>query len=243
MRINFKAGALAALAFASLAGAAHAESTVTLTLGGLHTGDYIDNFYNGGFGSTTNTGTSLTVGPGPNLGFTFSPNANVQAAGHSSSTGNGKFENNPSGQSEILYFASTTGQSIMDFSAGFDSLSFNYSFSGNSTANNGETVSIWSGLDGTGTLLDTLTLNAAGQTTACTAPLDAYCSWSAVTGSGFTGAESAVFAPNSQTLSTEFDGLQVTTPVAPVPLPAAGWLLLSGLAGIGAATRRRQKAA
>ena len=242
MRINFKAGALAALAFASLAGAAHA-STITLTLGGLHTGDFLDNYYDGGFGSTTNTGTVLNVGPGPNLGFTFSPNADVQSAGHSSSTGNGKFENNPSGQSQILYFSNntTTNPSVMDFAVGFDSFSFNYSFSGNSSANDGETVSIWSGLNGTGSLLDTLSLNAATQAVSCTSSFDAYCTWMSITASGFKGAESAVFGPNSQTLSTEFDGLQLTP--SAVPLPAAGWLLLSGLIGMGAASRRRPTAA
>jgi len=34
----------------------------------------------------------------------------------------------------------------------------------------------------------------------------------------------------------------VLVPVAPVPLPASAWLMLSGVAGLGAMVRKRQTA-
>src|ERR1700687_5808048 len=81
-------------------GAAYAQAaTVTLPLRSEHTGAFIGNYFNGGTDSVPSDGT------GPNLGITFSSNANVQKAGSNAATGAGKFENNPSGQSGILYFS------------------------------------------------------------------------------------------------------------------------------------------
>jgi hypothetical protein len=228
--------------FAALIGlgltAMQAQAAIlTLPLGNVHTGADILNYYNGGNDSVPNDGT------GPNLGITFSSNATAQKAGSSQSTGAGKFENNPSHQSEILYFSFATPATpnALDFGAGFTGLSFNYSLANNSSVDN-STVSIWSGLDGTGSLLDTLSLTAAATAVPCSVRTDSYCTWSlATTGpTNFGTARSVTFGGNATAQFSEFDGVQLTT--APVPLPATVWLMLSGLAGLtGTRLARRRR--
>ncbi|HTV95843.1 MAG TPA: VPLPA-CTERM sorting domain-containing protein [Steroidobacteraceae bacterium] len=230
---------MTALAAAAAIGAglaatqAHA-STVELTLGAEHTGAYIEDYFLGGADSVPSDG------DGPNLGFGFSDNATVQKAGDSASTGDGKFEGNPSGQSEILAFSAdnssgalNTGGSYMNFATGFSTVSFNYALSANSSQFNG-TADIWSGLNGTGTLLGTIALSATAAGNSCTVRTDAYCNWSVASASGFGVAESVTFGATSTSDYAEFDGLQVT----PVPLPAAVWLFLSGALGLGRFARK-----
>jgi hypothetical protein len=218
---------------ASLAQAA----TITLPLGGLRSGANIGNYFDGGNDSVPTDGT------GPNLGIVFSANATAQKAGTSQSSA-GRFENEPAKQGEVLFFSSSGG--TLNFGSGFSGLSFDYSVSGNNSnlastpSYTSSTVDIWSGLNGTGTLVDTITLTPVSNPTACITHGDVYCNWSTATtagGPGFTG-ESITFANSLAGAQTEFDGLQLTP--ATVPLPAAGWLLLSGLAGCFRFGRRRQ---
>jgi hypothetical protein len=218
--------------------ATQAQAQTTLTLGAEHTGAYIENYFLGGTDSVTNDGT------GPNLGFGFSTNATVQKAGDGASNGDGKFEGNPSGQTEILAFAAdnpgnvlNTGGSYMNFAAGFSAVSFNYALSANSSQFNG-TANIWSGLNGTGTLLDAISLTATSAGNSCTVHTDAYCNWSLATAANFGTAQSVTFGATSTSDYAEFDGLQVTA----VPLPAGAWLFLSGAIGLVGFARKARRA-
>jgi hypothetical protein len=213
-------------------------ATVTLPLGSIHTGDDILNYFNGGTDSTGE-------GPGQNLGFGFSTNATAQKAGTSAATGDGRFENNPSGQTEILAFGfSNSTASYVNYDAGFTSLSFNYAYSNNNPGGTDVTAYLYSGTNGSGTLLDALTLTPAGTAVSCKTAGDSYCSWSAAStgAANFGTAESVLFAtsPTATTTGTpvnlaEFDGLAVT----PVPLPGSLGLAVAGLFGLTGFARRR----
>jgi len=229
---------LLAAGIAACFGAASAQA-LTVTLGNIHTGDEIENYFDGG---TDSTGQS-----GPNIGIGFSSNAIAQLAGTSPSTGDGKFENNPSGQSEVLSFLfSNSTASYINDAAGFSALAFNYSFSNNSNGGTSEFAYLYSGLNGTGTLLDTLSLTPASSTTACKNAGDAYCTWvlASTAGTAFGTAESVRFGstPTGTTTGTpvtitEFDGVTMTPAV---PIPAALWLLISGLGSLFPLVRPRR---
>jgi hypothetical protein len=216
-------------------------STVTLPLGNLHSGSNIDNYFIGGRDSTPSDG------DGPNVGFTFSSNATAQKAG-TTSTSDGRFENEPSTQGEVLFFSSSsTVAAAMNYAAGFTAISFFYSIDANNANNpaigqvdntpayQSATVNIWSGLNGTGTMLDTITLApVANPTVACQTHGDDFCNWQSASASGFAGAESVTFGPNSASAFTEFDDMQVT-----VPLPPSVWLMLSAMLGVVVLARRQ----
>jgi len=231
-----------AISSVSMLSPAHAANvtvsggTETLTFGGQVNATDINTFFDGGTDAYSTAG-----GAANNVGITFTGPAEFLNAGYNGSGfngGTGKFENVPSAATGVLYMAS--GTPIMNDSNGFTSLAFNYSVIDNSSTYSGGTVQLWSGLGGTGTLLDTLTLGTAGTTVACTSHNDEFCSWSnASSGTLSAVAESAVFLGNART-DTEYDALALTT-VAPVPLPAAFWLMIGGLGGLAGFARRTRR--
>jgi hypothetical protein len=228
-------GVALAAAQASATNVTNVGSTETLTFGGQVNATNIDTFFDGGTDAYGTAG-----GAANNVGVTFSTPAEFLNAGYNGSGfngGTGKFENVPSGASGVLYFASvpTTTTPILDDAGGFTALSLNYSIL-NNTASEGSTISLYSGLDGTGNLVGTLTLTAASTAVACTSTHDEFCTWSSAS-SGVLGAvaESAVFNGDARTF-TEFDAVSLTTAV---PLPASLWLMLGGVGGLLGLARRR----
>jgi hypothetical protein len=230
-------GAALIAAQASAANVTISGSTETLDFGGQVNGTSINTFFDGGTDAYGTAG-----GTANNVGITFSTPAEFLNAGYNGTGlngGTGKFENVPSGSTGVLYMAAvpTTTAAVLDDAGGFTGISLNYSLL-NNTASYGSTISLYSGLDGAGSLVGTLTLGAAGTTVACTSTHDEFCTWSSTSDQLLTGvAESAVFNGDARTY-TEFDAVALTA----VPLPAGLWLMLGGLGGLARFARRRLRA-
>ena len=240
--------ALTALAMSLTANGASAQTVEFQQTGALHSGSYIDNYDIGGYAGNTYTSGALTgnaqYGPGPNQGFTFSSNAVTESSG----TSNGKFENLPTGDlngnTQILSFSGLGGATTTDtvnFAAGFTNVSFNYSL-GTNSASYAQTAQVWSGLNGTGTVVGTIALTASANPLTCSTRLDAYCSWSAATGNALSGVGESITFGVANSLASENLELDAVT-VAAVPEPTQSWMMLAGLAMVGlfAIGRRRSK--
>ncbi|HVO57504.1 MAG TPA: PEP-CTERM sorting domain-containing protein [Dongiaceae bacterium] len=196
--------------------------TVVLTFEGLGDQAAIGDYYNGGAGG--------------NLGISFG--ADSLSIISRDAGGSGNFSNAPSGNT-IAFFLSGAGD-VMNVAAGFTTgFSFFYSaaFPGS--------VNVYSGLNGTGTLLASLNLDAnLGATCTGAGP---YCVWTPV-GVSFGGtAESVVFSGSANYIGFDNITLGSSTPGTGngggntgVPEPAT--LALLGFGSLSVLGLRRKKA-
>lgn len=200
-------------------------STAVLGFGGLGCWEPVESFYNGGAGG-------FGSGPGTNYGIAFTSNA-LALPSANTSQGQSCFSNianTPSG-SNGLFFLGKSAATMNDRSGFTDGFSFDYSapyYSG--------FVDVWSGLNGTGTLLATLDL----PTTAGCAQRPNYCVWDSI-GVKFSGAAESVQFGGSENYIVFGDiTLGSSIPGTPTPEPATIALLGGGLIGTGIRLRRRR---
>ena len=169
----------------------------------------IDQYYNGG---TDTAGAS-----GPNLGVSFGGDA---LALQNDALGP-YFSNAPS---PLGVMAPVGANAAMNVATGFEWASFWYS----STA--AATVDVFSGLDGTGTLLASFNLLNNAQANGCSDTF--YCNWSQVNLSWGTAAQSIQFGGAANVAG--FDNVKV------VPEPGSIALVTIGLVGFAASRRTRR---
>ncbi|MFA5984990.1 MAG: VPLPA-CTERM sorting domain-containing protein [Methylococcaceae bacterium] len=184
-------------------------------------------FSNGGVDGYYSGGTAADGSSGPNLGVAF-----TGISGLSNDADFTYYQNAPTPLGTAYVFDDTAA--YINVAAGVDNaLSFFYS----STATVLGAVKAYSGLNGTGTLLGVfdLTANDAGNSTSTES--QAYTTWNAVT-FGFTGTALS-FDLSASANIVGFDNISASA----VPVPAAFWLLASGLAIAGGLNRRGGKIA
>lgn len=221
---------LSTFGLALLVGASTAYAApMVLTFEGLDDVEAVENFYNGGTSENGNTG--------PNFGVTFSDN--TLALIDEDAGGSGNFGGEPS-PSTVLFFL-TGASSIMNVAAGFDTgFSFFYS-----AITDPGSVSVFSGLNGTGTLLTSLfipTTPFAGQPD----PTGEFSPFVPI-GVTFDGVASSVsFAGVQNRIGFDNVTFGAATaggggPTSSVPAPGTLALLSLGLVGLLGAFMKRQK--
>ena len=227
-------GTLAGLALAATVQSATA-SVISLDFEGINATypsgyAFINGFYNGG---TSSDGTS-----GPNYGIAFPTNAQaicLNTIGISCSNTSRGGQGDPNSQLGALFFLSGDS-TFLNAAAGFDTgLSFNYT-----AINVGGSINVWSGLNGTGSLLASLSLPVTTS-----GPCDGYgagfCPFFA-DGVGFAGtAQSVEFVGVSNQIVFDDVTFGSTTP-GHVPEPGTLLLLGGGMAAAGFARQRRKTA-
>lgn len=206
---------LAALAAALFSAGPASSAIVTIDFDGPTSFASINEYYAGGADSEEAIG--------PNLGVSFGPDALTIK--------NDELGPYFSNWSTVGIMGPVGADAAMNVGVGFiGDVSFSYS------AVQAVAVNVWSGLNGTGSIVGTFQLAANAAGCAAGAGL---CSWSPASitlGSGVV-ARSITFGDAATTL-TGFDNVTITA----VPEPESVVLLALGLAGLGVVARKQQRA-
>lgn len=218
--------ACAALSAVTAAGSAQA-STIVLDFEGVGNFAAVNEFYNGGSDSAGNSGTDY--------GISFSTTS--LGIIDSDAGGGGNFANEPSADT-VLFFLSG-GAATMNVAAGFET---GFSFFYSSAA--AGSVSVYDGLNGTGTLLASLALPAQFSVGCSGDPTGSYCNWTNI-GVAFSGvARSVNFGGSADFIA--FDDVTLGSTIAgggAVPEPGTWAMMLLGFGAIGYSMRRRKTSA
>ena len=197
---------------ATYVAALRASAQLLLTFEGLKDLESIQSFYNGGTGSLGSTG--------PNYGIVFNGGLTLI---DTDAGGGGNFGLEPS--SDTAAFPDAT----MNVLAGFDT-TFSMFYS---TVDGPGTVTVWSGLDGTGSALATFNLEALGVGPGD--PTGAYSNWKQISASL---AETAYSVTFSGVFFFDNVALGPVTEISPVPEPST-YGLFGTFALIGFVALRR----
>lgn len=198
-------------------------TTVTLDFEGASSFGSINNFYNGGTDIPANNTTAATSGV--NYGASFGGDA-LAISNDEFST---YYSNAPTNGTIMTAVGS---DAALNFASGFTGpISFSYS------SNAATQVQVFSGLNGTGSVLGTFSLLNNAQSN-CTDT--AFCHWDIASLNIDGVAQSIQFGTSysADISSAGFDNVTVNA----VPLPAAGWAMFSAISGLGALVRRKRAA-
>lgn len=214
--IRFIAG-ISGLALAS-AVVPSASAATLLTFEGIGSGDTIANYYNGGTGG--------------DLGISF---VNGLALVDGDSGGGGNIANEPSGQT--VAFFSYGPAYLINVAAGFtDEFGFYYS------AYSAGSVNVYSGLNGTGDVLGTLSLTAQYNTGCSGDPSGDFCNFT-LASVGFAGTARSISFMGTQNFVVFDDIMFGPLAAGAVPETASWGMMILGFGVIGGAARYRRRSA